>query len=631
MVIQRKSYNNIGYNILMINGNDVKPIYYYNPLNFRITRILTTRNTGQDVLQDLNYTYDAVGNITQVTDNAQQTFYFNNTVIAPTGTYTYDALYRLIAATGRELTSIGTPTDVDFVNTIGCPNPAANAMQTYSHSYAYDQLGNMTNNNGTIYTYATANNQLTLTGYTYDAHGNTLTMPHLTSMGWDYLDQLHSAGNGTFTSYYNYDAEGKRTRKVVDKGTVVEHRYYFGEYEVYDKYVNGVLDTERTTVHLNDEQKRFVIIDTLTSVTPSVVTERYQYDNHLGSSCLELDSSSAIISYEEYHPFGTTSYRSGRSQTEVSLKRYKYCGKERDEETGLYYYGMRYYAAWICRFVSVDPLQFKYPELTPFQYASNTPISAIDLDGAEAYFMSDGTKAGQIGTDTSVRLVNKNIKLEDAQKLINTANRILKIIDPNSVIGNAMLNVINDYSKKNSSDVGMTEAELYTRAFLTLVRQAEAGGTKNRDEVANPLDYNIRYGNFKFDSYSKHPNILYSGPGYSIPSTAAGAYQFTYFTWKSFHFKDISPENQDKGALVLIKRQEIQGKKEPYKIGVINDIKTGNVENAIYKLKGTWPSLPGGSQEKITIDEAKIQFKKNIANELKGITVIKSKKGTLLF
>ena len=60
-----------------------------------------------------------------------------------------------------------------------------------------------------------------------------------------------------------------------------------------------------------------------------------------------------------------------------------YCGKERDEETGLYYYGMRYYAAWLCRFVSVDPLQFEYPELTPYQYASNRPITGIDLDGLE--------------------------------------------------------------------------------------------------------------------------------------------------------------------------------------------------------------------------------------------------------
>ena len=60
-----------------------------------------------------------------------------------------------------------------------------------------------------------------------------------------------------------------------------------------------------------------------------------------------------------------------------------YCGKERDEETGLYYYGMRYYAAWLCRFVSVDPLQFEYPELTPYQYASNNSITMIDLEGLE--------------------------------------------------------------------------------------------------------------------------------------------------------------------------------------------------------------------------------------------------------
>jgi RHS repeat-associated protein len=66
------------------------------------------------------------------------------------------------------------------------------------------------------------------------------------------------------------------------------------------------------------------------------------------------------------------------------LKRYKYVGKERDEESGLYYYGARYYAAWLARFVSVDPLQFKYPELTPFQYANNRPVSMVDLNGKES-------------------------------------------------------------------------------------------------------------------------------------------------------------------------------------------------------------------------------------------------------
>lgn len=123
-------------------------------------------------------------------------------------------------------------------------------------------------------------------------------------------------------------------------------------------------------------------------------------------------------------------------------------------------------------------LQFKYPELTPFQYASNTPISAIDLDGAEAYFMADGTKVGQIGNDKNVRLLNENIKLEDAQKLIDKANRMLEATFSTPTINKVISEVINIYSEKNSTDIGMTEAELYTRAFLTLIRQAEAGGQR---------------------------------------------------------------------------------------------------------------------------------------------------------
>ncbi|MDE5420599.1 hypothetical protein L3073_00080 [Ancylomarina sp. DW003] len=145
------------------------------------------------------------------------------------------------------------------------------------------------------------------------------------------------------------------------------------------------------------------------TVNPVAVI-RYQLDNHLGSASLELDETADIISYEEYHPFGTTSYRSGRTETETSLKRYKYVGKERDEETGLYYYGARYYAAWLCRFVSVDPLNDKYPDLSSYQYASNRPIVAIDLDGLEAYLPKEiaglcssiETKANEIADEIGI-------------------------------------------------------------------------------------------------------------------------------------------------------------------------------------------------------------------------------------
>lgn len=58
-------------------------------------------------------------------------------------------------------------------------------------------------------------------------------------------------------------------------------------------------------------------------------------------------------------------------------------GKEKYLESGLYYYGARYYAAWTCRFISIDPLAADYPFYTPYNYAGNKPINKIDIDGMQ--------------------------------------------------------------------------------------------------------------------------------------------------------------------------------------------------------------------------------------------------------
>jgi RHS repeat-associated protein len=60
---------------------------------------------------------------------------------------------------------------------------------------------------------------------------------------------------------------------------------------------------------------------------------------------METNEIGQVISYEEYHPFGTSAYRTAKSNTDLSLKRYRFTNKERDDETGLYYFGVRYYAA----------------------------------------------------------------------------------------------------------------------------------------------------------------------------------------------------------------------------------------------------------------------------------------------
>jgi RHS repeat-associated protein len=101
---------------------------------------------------------------------------------------------------------------------------------------------------------------------------------------------------------------------------------------------------------------------------------------------LELDETGKVISYEEYHPYGTTSYQARDSAAEVSLKRYRYTGKERDEESGFYYHGKRYYTCWLGRWVSSDPLIFSNQVLQALEhyiYTRNNPVIFIDPDGQQ--------------------------------------------------------------------------------------------------------------------------------------------------------------------------------------------------------------------------------------------------------
>ncbi len=87
-----------------------------------------------------------------------------------------------------------------------------------------------------------------------------------------------------------------------------------------------------------------------------------------------------ILSSNDYYAFGGN--MPGRQFNSNSM-RYTFNGKEADPETGMQDYGFRIYNPAIGKFLSVDPLQKEYPELTPYQFASNTPIQAIDLDGLE--------------------------------------------------------------------------------------------------------------------------------------------------------------------------------------------------------------------------------------------------------
>jgi RHS repeat-associated protein len=409
-------------------GNGVSTAYQYDPLTFRLTRLQTTK--GSENLQDLFYTYDPTGNITHIRDAAQQTIYFRNKQVEPSNNYTYDAIYQLIEAAGREhLGRTGNqpnpPTAPDAFNEFhtNLDHPGdGNAMGNYRESYVYDSVGNILamQHKGTdpahpgwtrSYAYNEASliepgetsNRLSSTQigndplefYPYDAHGNMTTMPHLPLMRWNYSDELEATSRQVVnsgipeTTYYIYDGAGQRVRKVTERAaevgvmpTRMKERIYLGGFEIYREYDANGSKLERESLHLMDGQQRVALVEIRTQGDDGSAAQliRYQLGSHLGSASLELDETGDIISYEEYYPYGSTSYQAVDAAIKAAAKRYRYTGMERDAETGLAYHGARYYAGWLARWTAADPGGL-VDGVNRYLYSRGNPITGRDPSG----------------------------------------------------------------------------------------------------------------------------------------------------------------------------------------------------------------------------------------------------------
>ncbi len=393
----------------IVYGNNTVTKYTYDPQTYRLRTLLTTANTGVDKRQELFYTYDPVGNIIQIRDGVQPNIYYNNTVVEAVQTFTYDALYRLIQAAGRELATAGPPgfgTEDNWNDAPAVPPPGSNAARNYTQTYTYDQVGNILSLQHSAgagsytrtFNYDVGHNRLlstevsagaihNFTNFPHDARGNMTDMPHLDYLHWNAVNELQELKKGSLQAYYQYSG-GQRVRKWVDKGSVKEERIYLGGFEIYRKFDSSSLKiVERITVHISDDTGRIAMLENRTygiaandnNTLPALT--RYIYSNHLQSASLELNENAEIISYEEYHPYGTSSYQAKSNTINAVAKRYRYTGKERDEESGLYYHGARYYIPWLCRWSASDPLESKYAGWSPYHYVKCNPVMDTDSTG----------------------------------------------------------------------------------------------------------------------------------------------------------------------------------------------------------------------------------------------------------
>lgn len=393
-------------------GNGTQTTYRYDAETFNLQSLQTLRTCDNRRLQDIQYVYDPMGNVVRIRDRTHESVFNNNQVVHPQLDYTYDALYRLTQAQGREHPGLHRqqplPNYAEFLPLNTNVNNTQ-ALQNYTRSYTYDLAGNLTrlqhNANQNAFTRnftisPTSNRGAIATegaapplDQQYDASGNLIHLDHLREIRWNYRNQLaavdviqrENADNDA--EYYSYDVTGQRIRKVYEQQVngqmEINETLYFGDFQISRIRRGTQILQERQTVRVTDRQEPLAIAHRWPIKRNNNTPDRqlrYQLGTHQGSTALELDSTGQIITYEEYYPFGGTALIAAHSQQEIQRKRYRYSGRERDDVTQLYYYGARYYAPWMGRWLSPDPAG-PVDGLNLYAFVGNNPVSAIDSGG----------------------------------------------------------------------------------------------------------------------------------------------------------------------------------------------------------------------------------------------------------
>lgn len=393
LLVSEIRYDALGGVVSECAGNGVTTTARYAGEDGRLLQLQSCNVEGKP-LQDFNYAYDPMGNITSIEDKAQLTRHFNNQRIDPVCSYTYDSLHQLIEATGSEVSqpSYG-PALPSWQTTPLDPSQLRNYIQTFN----YDAAGNLQTRHHSgaetfeMFTSPDSNRSVAdkanLVGG-FDANGNQLALLRGQKMGWDIRNQLSRVtlvrrGDGPDdTECYCYDSPGHRLRKVrltqaASRTLRAEVRYLPGV-EIHRDSATG---EERHVVSVEAGRSQVRALHWVTKLPRDIPDNQLRFclSNHLNSSTLELDEQGGVLNREHFYAFGGTALWAGASVIKAKYKTIRYSGKERDA-TGLYHYGYRYYAPWLQRWVNPDPAG-KVDGLNYFAHVQNNPIVFVDVDG----------------------------------------------------------------------------------------------------------------------------------------------------------------------------------------------------------------------------------------------------------
>ena len=410
VIVASLRYAPTGHKQQEVHGNGVVTDYGLDPLTQRLTGIRVQRpgkqTSAATTLQDLRYRYDPVGNVQSVRNDAEAPRFWRNQKVTAASTFAYDSLYQLVQATGREM--VGRGAQGPQLPDVRVPLPTdESAFTNYTRRYSYDRAGNLTqiqhsapaSNNAytTRMTVSNRSNRAVLAregllpeqvDALFDAGGHQLELLAGQDLRWNARGELAQVrpiereAGADDREWYRYGSDGMRLLKQSEQQAVnltqAQRVLYLDGLELRDTHEDTRLHVIKVAAGGGAEVR---VLHWASGLPAGLDNDqvRYSYHNLIGSSGLELDGQGAVISQEEYYPYGGTSVWTARSQIEADYKTLRYSGKERDA-TGLYFYGYRYYQPWSGRWLSVDPAG-TVDGLNLFRMVRNNPLTLYDPDG----------------------------------------------------------------------------------------------------------------------------------------------------------------------------------------------------------------------------------------------------------
>ncbi|KAI0543611.1 65kDa B protein-domain-containing protein [Xylaria curta] len=412
-------------------GNGSQTVHDYDRRTRRRIRTRTKRTKDGTSLEDMMYTHDCMGRIVVKDNQAQQSIYFANTVVTPSQSFKYDAIGQLLEGTGREQVDAAKdgqkrlrPHSAFSSQSNSIPGDGRQMVE-YIETYKYDMVGNIMemqhapraagSYSGWTRTYAyeeassinasVKGNRLSSTvigrdtetiRYEGDAGlaGCMTSIPGYSMLTWDHDNRLRSFSSQRVgdsgdavpeTTWYVYNNEGNRVRKVTERGVAGGSRSpptrskdtrFLPLRDIYVKYGgdgSSIIQTI-TTASVGDGEltsKTIALIEHASGMQQPLV--RYRV-----GEALELDDNSNILTYEEYSPYGSVTYQSHADG--ATPRKYRFMQYQRDCESGLDACGERYYASWLGRWTSADPIGIG-DGLNVYAYVANDPINYDDHGG----------------------------------------------------------------------------------------------------------------------------------------------------------------------------------------------------------------------------------------------------------